>query len=454
MNFQPIRHVLVQGRRFLLGIALTLLATQPDLQAADPTSEPLNPATLQRWVATMATNHPSLKAAAARSLAARLNAEGARRIADPQVQFAGTIYSPKGMEADQQGNLLYGVEQPLPLLGKEQAGRAVALRAAEVEEVRADTRFQELERDLTIALFEAALARKAVELAEADQTWMTDLIRSLEAQLASGASSQVAVLRAQTELARRRYEVENLRSAEAETLATVNRRLGQDPASTLPGFDLPPPAPPVTVTETLMGRALEMAPRRRVLEAERKEAGAVVEATRRSVRPDIALGVQGMQYTGDGDFRSGTFGVLVNLPLWNRSNYRKDLARDRQRLKSVEEEQIDTALAVREEIRRLGLQIAAARRGTELYADDILPKAENARQTALAQWAAGTGNIRDVMESHRVLLETRAQLARATADQWTLIADLTYLCGLPGPGVLTQPLPSKSASKTPSAAKP
>lgn len=203
-----------------------------------------------------------------------------------------------------------------------------------------------------------------------------------------------------------------------------------------------------------MARALETAPRRRVLEAERKEAGAVVEATRRSVRPDIALGVQGMQYTGDGDFRSGTFGVLVNLPLWNRSNYRKDLARDRQRLKSVEEEQIDAALAVREEIRRLGLQIAAARRGTELYADDILPRAEDARRTALAQWTSGQGNIRDVMESHRVLLETQAQLARATADQWTLIADLTYLCGLPGPEFLIQTPPAVSNSEPASASKP
>jgi outer membrane protein TolC len=402
----------------------------------------------------MATNHPSLRAAAARSLAARLNAEGTRRIADPQVQFAGTIYSPKGMEADQQGNLLYGVEQPLPLLGKEQAGRTVALRGAELEEVRADTRFQELQRDLTIALFEAALARRAVELAEADQTWMTDLIRSLEAQLASGTVSQVAVLRAQTELARRRFEVENLRSQESEALAGVNRRLGQDPAAPLPGFNLPQPAPPVDLNETLMARALETAPRRRVLEAERKEAGAVVEATRRSARPDIALGVQGMQYTGDGDFRSGTFGVLVNLPLWNRSNYRKDLARDRQRLRSVEEDQVDAALAVREEIRRLGLQIAVARRGTELYTHDILPKAEDARQTALAQWTAGTGNIRDVMESHRVLLETQAQLARATADQWTLIADLTFLCGLPGPEVLTSTPMSKSVSEIPSAPKP
>ncbi len=454
MNFHPNCHALLRGRRFLLGIALILLAPRPDLQAADPAPEPLNPATLQRWVATMATNHPSLKAAAARSLAARLNAEGARRIADPQVQFAGTIYSPKGMEAYQQGNLLYGVEQPLPLLGKEQAGRAVALRAAEVEEVRADTRFQELERDLTLALFEAAVARKAVELAEADQSWMTDLIRSLEAQLASRSISQVAVLRAQTELARRRYEVETLRSRESEALATVNRRLGQDPASPLPGFVLPPPAPPVTVTETLMARALETAPRRRVLEAERKEAGAVVEATRRSVRPDIALGVQGMQYTGDGDFRSGTFGVLVNLPLWNRSNYRKDLARDRQRLKSVEDEQIDAALGVREEIRRLGLQIAAARRGAELYADDILPRAEDARRTALAQWTSGQGNIRDVMESHRVLLETQAQLARATADQWTLIADLTYLCGLPGPELLIQTPPAVSHAEPASASKP
>lgn len=432
MNSHPCRRPIL-GLQFTLPIDLGLLVLllAAATQAAEPAPERLDPPGLQRWVAMMATNHPSLVAAEARVRAARLDAEGRRLVADPQFQMAGTIYSPKGMEAYQQGNLLYGVEQPLPVLGKEQAARTVARRVADTEALRAITRFQELQRDLSVALFRAALARRAIELAHADQVRMGELVHSLEAQLASGSVSPVEVLRAQTELARRRVDVENLRSQEAEALASVNRRLGRDPGSSLPRFDLPDPPAAYDLSEGLVQRALENAPRRRLLESERLEAGAVVEATRRSARPDLALGIQGMQFDGDGEFRSGTFGLLLNLPIWNRGNYRKDLARDRQRLKVIEEEQSDAALAVREELHHLVLQLSAARRGGRLHEGDILPKADDSHRTALAQWTAGRGALRDVMESNRILLDARLQVARANAEQWVLLSEIVLLCGLP-----------------------
>ncbi|HRI13158.1 MAG TPA: TolC family protein [Verrucomicrobiota bacterium] len=401
-------------------------------EAESPTNavEVLSPARVNAWVTVMETNHPALRAAQARARSADWNAQGIRRLADPKVLLGGTVYSSKGNNPADEGNLIYGIEQPLPVFGKEAAAQSVATADAATEAARATARFQELRRDLAQALFQAALARRVVLVAREDQAWLAEIVRTLEARFSTGNATQVEVLRAQTELARRAVEVENLQSKEAEALGAVNRRLGRDPLAPLPGFDLPGLAEPVTYSERLVRLAINAEPRLRVLATERRAAEAVVEATRRSQRPDLALGVDGRQYSGDGGFREGTFGLSINFPWWNRAKYRRDLARDRERLRAVEDEHADSALGLHEEVHHLTLEIAAARREALLFQDDLRPRTERTFSVALALWSSGRGELRDVFESRRLLLDTQVQFARAVAAQWTALAELVLCCGL------------------------
>ena len=421
------------------------------IQASDTNSavEVLLPETVSRWAEVMASHHPSLKAAQARAQAAQRNADGVRRVADPRFMIGGALYSAKGMNPSEEGNLIYGVEQPLPLLGKETAARALARAEADTEAVRADARFQELRRDLAISLFQAAFARRAVELAEADQAWLKETVRTMESRLGAGAGSSVEVLRAQTEQARRQVEVATLRAQEGEARATVNRRLGRDPLAPLPGFDLPALAEPVEYNERLVRLALEAEPRRRVLASERDAAGALVEATRRSQRPNLSVGVDGRQYGGDGEFREGTFFLSVSLPLWNRGKFRQDLARDRDRLRAAEEEHADSALQVREEIHHLALRLATARQEALLYQDEVLPRAESALRAAQAQWSAGQGSLREVLDAQRMVLEARLQFARAVGEQWSTLSELVLCCGLGDLEALEMVRPAPGRSLTP-----
>jgi len=69
-----------------------------------------------------------------------------------------------------------GVVEGAPLSA---VARALARAEADTEAVRADARFQELRRDLAISLFQAAFARRAVELAEADQNWLRETVRTM-----------------------------------------------------------------------------------------------------------------------------------------------------------------------------------------------------------------------------------------------------------------------------------
>src|SRR2546426_7372857 len=60
-------------------------------------------------------------------------------------------------------------------------------------------------------------------------------------------------------------------------------------------------------------------PKLKVLEQEIKQAGAAAELTRKMRLPDVSFGVEGRQYSGDGEFRSGMFTLRFSLPWANRS---------------------------------------------------------------------------------------------------------------------------------------
>jgi len=420
-------------RRLGLPLLVATLSWIPNPASAAetrPAAEVLTPAAVRQWVDLMASNHPALKQAGALARAARLEAEGVRRVADPKLVFGGTLYNPQANMPSQDGNLIYGIEQPLPVFGKETAARTLANANASAEEARVDARFQELRRDLAIALFQAALAHREVELAADDETWLSEMAHTLESRLATGRSTQVEVLRAQTEHSRRRVEVENLRNREREAQSSVNRLLARHPAAELPPLDLPELAADVTYSDRLVRLSQNAEPRLRVIRRERTAAEAKVDLTRKSQRPDIALGVDGRQYSGDGQFREGTFLLSVNLPLWNRPKYRRDLERERARLQAVEDQYLDSSLALREEIHHLTLRLNAVRREALLNRDEILPRAESTYQAALAQWSGGRGELRDVLEARRIILEARIQFARAVAEQWSTLADLVLCCGL------------------------
>ena len=73
---------------------------------------------INRLVAEARTNNPSLKAADSRVRSATLNAQAVRTWEDPMAMFGGRVYSDRGFNPSEDGNLAYGVEQKLPLWGR------------------------------------------------------------------------------------------------------------------------------------------------------------------------------------------------------------------------------------------------------------------------------------------------------------------------------------------------
>ena len=404
---------------------LLLLGPGPMLHA-----EPVSSALVSRLAEVLRTNHPALKALAHRADAARDNAEGVRRWADPSVRAGGVAFTPRGAMASQDGDLLFGVSQALPVMGKERATRGIADEEALTAVARAEARLVELRRDLSARLIDVALAERTVVLDASDADWLRVAEASAEALHRSGSGSSAALLRIRNDLSRAGTAVTNDLARLADARIALNRLLGRLGDPDFPPVELPDPIPELRFAPELVKIALNAEPRLRMARREIRESEARAEATRRSARPDLAVGVDTRQFTGDGGLREGMFTLSLSLPWFNRANYRRDLSRDRSRIEAARLEQADLEAAVSVEIHHLVSAINSAGREVILNRDAILPRSISAYDGAEAMWSAGRIDLREVLELRRQRVEAELRLANAVAAQWYAVSELLLCCGL------------------------
>ena len=385
---------------------------------------------INRLVAEARTNNPSLKAADARVRSATLNAGAVRTWEDPIAMFGGSAYSSRGFNPSEDGNLAYGFEEKLPLWGRPRLTRRVAEAETSLREAEVGYRARQLRSEITKALLVTALAERVVEIGEQDKVWVEALVKATDNKYRAGQAVVADTLQIQNEAARRNDTLRTDRLRVAHERFTLNRLLNREVSSTWPSLQLPPVAPAIPLSSKLLALALQNEPKLKVLEQEIKQAAASAELTRKMRLPDVSFGVEGRQYSGDGEFRSGMFTLRFSLPWANRDKYRKDYDRDKERQKSAEQEREEQVLMVREELHHLAVGIEAMRREALLHTDEISTRAVQALTSRLSEWEAGRGAFRDVLDARRILLESELMSARANAQEHQMLADMLLWTGL------------------------
>lgn len=390
----------------------------------------LSPAVIDALVEVMRTNHPALRAQTARIRAAGHAAQGVRTWADPMLAFGGTVSDgARGPGLREDGDLVYELEQPLPLFGKAAAARDVARLEAETEEARAGGTFQTLRRDLSKLLVTLAAQEESLAIGREDLAWLEAVVRVAAEQQRAGGGSPTAVLKLQTEHARRKDSLVSEARRREHSQAGINRHLLRDLLHPLPAYVLPEIAPPLAYTSNLVRRAVQHEPRLLVLGAEMRAAQAQGESTRRNRLPEVGGFLEGRQYSGDGGFREATIGVKLTLPWFNGGRYRSEYERDRARVEAVRFEIENAAQMVREELHQLAVELDAARREALLYRDEIVPRVRVAFELTHTQWLNGQVTLAEPLEARRQWLDARQQLVRSIATQQQLLAELVLAAG-------------------------
>ena len=432
--------------------AVTALAANAAAQPA-PASAPTNrvaitSALIAQLAGEARTNHPAFRAADARVDAAIFNVQTVRQWEDPMAKFGVNQTSPRSFKTSDEGDLTYGVEQKLPLWGKPELNRRVAIAEAATEKATVAARVQLWRRDIAKALFRIALAERVIEVGEQDQAWLETIIAVTEEKYRAGMATQFDVLVPQNEKAKRADQLRTERSKLVHERLTLNRLLNRDLHAPWPGFELPILAAPIPFTPRLTELAIKFEPKLLVMRQEKNQADAATQLARRQRLPDVSAGVEGRQYSGDGGFREGMFTVSLNLPWFNHDRYRSGVRREEAKTRAVEADLADMALAVQEELHHLTVNLDAARREALLYRDEILPRTRQALASARAAWETNRGMLRDVLDARRMLLEGELMAARAVTEQYLMMAELASCCGI---GDLKS-LPAVSVGGEPTAA--
>ncbi len=385
-------------------------------------------ALVEKLAAEARTNHPAVRAAEARAEAARLNASAVRVWEDPMAKV-GVMGADVERRRDD-GDLQFGVEQKLPLFGKPTAARRMAETEATTEKHQVEFRAHQLRREITAQLMKLALADRIAALGRIDLAWLDALVENTETRFRNATGSQLEVLQAQNERARR---ANALRTAETNAWyerAALNRLVARKLDSPWPDYLLPGVAGALPAAHELVRHAFSSAPQLRVMRSGIRQAQSALEVTERARFPDLSAGVEVRQYSGNGNVREGTVMLSMSLPWANRARYRADIRREEAKVEAARRDVEDMEWGISDEITRLAAQIDSARREALLYRDDITPRSEQALATANAAWASGRAMLRDVLEGRRMLIEAQTMQARAVAEQYTMLGDLILHCGL------------------------
>jgi outer membrane protein TolC len=382
----------------------------------------------------MRTNSPALQAAYARTNAAQAEIDAVRTWEDPMLRLGG-MAAREEMRADE-GDLIYGVEQKLPLFGKPRLARDVARSGLATEVAGAEYQFQTLRRELAKAVFQAALADQIVAIGEQDLAWLNTVGEALPGRYRAGQATLVDVLQLDNERARRATQLKTDRDQLGHQRVSLNRLLNRDLAAPWPALELPTLAGPVVFNQQLVDLAVKYEPKVQMMRRQIQQAEATAASTRRSRLPDVNVGVEARNYSGDGSFRQGMLVLSLNLPLANAGKYRHDLQRDEAKVKATEFDLADYEWAVREEVHLLTVKIESARREALLYRDEIIPRTTTALDSARTGWEGNQNSFRDVLDARRMLLEARLMYARAVADQYQMLSELVLCCGIGDLGAL------------------
>jgi outer membrane protein TolC len=161
-----------------------------------------------------------------------------------------------------------------------------------------------------------------------------------------------------------------------------------------------------------------------------KRDDASVQMTKRERLPNVSAGVEARNYTGDGSFRQGMFTLAMSVPWANGGKYKAEIARDEAKAQASRFDAEDYERTVREQLHKLLVMTDAARREALLYRDGIIPRSQSGLEAIRASWEAGRGNLTDVFEARRMLLEAQTMYARAVVEQYSGMAELVLTCGL------------------------
>ncbi|GIW74848.1 MAG: hypothetical protein KatS3mg103_1370 [Phycisphaerales bacterium] len=338
-----------------------------------------------------------------------------------------------------------GVSQSLPWPGVLDDRKDAAERAASAAWRRYEAQVLDVAQGVLTTLYELAYLDAA--LANTGQS--LELLRSFEALLLAeyrvGRADHRTLVRVQVEIGQLDDRLERLRAMRRSLAAELNAALDLPPDAAVPVVGALPGQVVAVGPEALVAIALENNPALQALDAQAHEQRALAQAARGEGLPEVTVGVETIitdhaadrTVPGSGDDPI-LLSVGVRLPIW-RTKYDASVREAMARRLAFTQERAGLGNRIAAGIHRAWLEHTDAHRRLELYGRTLIPKAREAVRVALERFRAGKGDLLDVLDTQRTLLELAIAGERARSDRGQALARLHALVGRVVPTVQAEP---------------
>jgi outer membrane protein, heavy metal efflux system len=374
---------------------------------------------------------PRLAAARALVRAAEARIPASKLPPDPQLQLGLMNYTVPGLRPmDPLGMTQLQLMQMLPVAGKLALSGRVSTAQASAQHERAAETGWELRSQAAMAFYELYATEQGLVVARETLRLLQDLQRTSEAMYRVGEGRQTDVLRAQVEIARMTEDTLRMQTMRLTIRARLNVLLDRAPDAAIADPLLPVFPDSVSALDTLAAHAAQNRPMVKAGVREVEAADASAHLARREIWPDITLGIQYGQRSGEmGVERMGSLMLGASLPVFAS---RRQLRMREEAAAMQAMAQADLAVMradTRGRVAEAYANLTRARNLIHLYRNTVLPQAEATVTSSLAAYRVGSVDFMTALDSRMKVNEYRQQLFALQAGEGTAWAELEMLLG-------------------------
>jgi cobalt-zinc-cadmium efflux system outer membrane protein len=352
---------------------------------------------------------------------------GARALANPMFETQIWGWPITTLNPSKTDMYMFMAEQELPGKGKRAARELVAIRDSEVSQQQILARANAVLNEVKQAYADVMLARATTDIYAEQKPLLEDMADAATLRYASAHSGQHDTVKSIVELSRLEGDVIDASERERLADARLNVLLGRAADASVPPLAALDVAPPPT--EDVDRLALARNPDIALADAETAREEAELARLRLQRKPDLIIGGGYMLQPGSAGAWTAKAGIRWPNAPWSRTGLDAHIDAQEKKVAAARAQKDAVTNRLRLAARQALVRIDAARRRVELLRTTVVPHVEHAFDVARAAYASDRGEFADLLDTQRVLLETRLQLVSARADQARALADLQMALG-------------------------
>ncbi len=409
---------------FVLFISCTFILNYLVLYAEDTVS-------LDSLILEARKSNPEILAALKRYEAAKARIPQAKSLEDPSlgITFEKTPGSPFQLQKTMSEDRMLSITQAMPFFGKVPLKGKIALVESQMLAAEYKNKQLEVVNLLKYVYYDLFMNYKEIELSEESLGFLKGIAKIAESKYIVGNTEQEEVFKINLEIANLSNRIENLRQEKRAKETQLNALLNREPDAALGVPELQEVAEFNLEINSLYKLTLENQPELLIFSYAIERNKYAKSLAKRSFFPDFMTGIV------ERGFTTGTIGpwdimLAFTVPLWfwTKQRYQvKEAIANLEEAEAAYKAMQNRAFAGTKD---LATKIEISKNKIRLYKTDLIPILEGSIQSSLAGFRSGKSDFMMLLDSLRMLTETKMNYYQALVEYNMNLADLERAVGI------------------------